>query len=278
LYRIIKINLFGNMNNREFKCVKLLTELIENEGLIGLKTSFEDEGALFNETVRLKEICNQAKTKVTLKIGGPEAIRDIKDAMVIGVKGVVAPMVESAFGLKKFIQAVNTYVGDDVLSSLQLYVNLETITAVTNVSEILNIQEANQLCGVTVGRVDLVSSMGKNRSFVNSEEVYALAKNVFVKAKEKGLKACLGGAVSTDSLEFLKKLYSDGLLDKFETRYAIFDPTITLKHLSRSLARAQVFEYEWLKAKHEYYSTLANQDIKRIEMIQDRINQSNTFE
>jgi hypothetical protein len=65
------------MNTREFKCVKILTDLIENEGLIGIKTSFEDEGALFNETVRLKEICNQAKTKLTLKIGGPEAIRDI---------------------------------------------------------------------------------------------------------------------------------------------------------------------------------------------------------
>ena len=44
------------MNNREFKCVKILTDLIENEGLVGIKTSFEDEGALFNETIRLKEI------------------------------------------------------------------------------------------------------------------------------------------------------------------------------------------------------------------------------
>ena len=91
------------MNTREFKCVSVLTDLIENDGLIGVKTSFEDEGALFNETIRLKEICNQGKTKLTLKIGGPEAIRDLKDATIIGVKGIVAPMVESAFGLKKFV-------------------------------------------------------------------------------------------------------------------------------------------------------------------------------
>jgi hypothetical protein len=100
------------MNTREFKCVKILTDLIENEGLIGIKTSFEDEGALFNETVRLKEVCNQAKTKITLKIGGPEAIRDLKDSSIIGVKGLVAPMVESEFGLKKFIQATRTYIPD----------------------------------------------------------------------------------------------------------------------------------------------------------------------
>ena len=265
------------MNSRETKCVKIQNDLIENEGLIGIKTSFEDEGALFNETVRLKEVCNQAKTKVTLKIGGPEAIRDLKDAYIIGVKGLVAPMVESPFGLKKFIQATETYIPTDVLDSLQLNVNIETITAVDNVIEMLDTDESTKLYGVTVGRVDLVSSMGKDRTYVNSDEVYKMAKLVFTKAKSKGLKACLGGAISIESLDFLKKLHSDGLLDKFETRYAIFDPSISLKHLSRALSKAQLFEYEWLQAKHEYYTILANQDIKRIHMIQDRINQSISF-
>lgn len=265
------------MNTREFKCVKILTDLIENEGLIGIKTSFEDEGALFNETVRLKEICNQAKTKVTLKIGGPEAIRDLKDASIIGVKGLVAPMVESEFGLKKFILAARAFIPDDVRSSLQLSVNIETVTAVENALKMLDIQEAQDLYGVTVGRVDLVSSLGKSREYVNSTEVYNMAKRVFTKAKEKGLKACLGGAVSVDSLDFLKQLHSESLLDKFETRYAIFDPSITLKNLSRALSKAQLFEYEWLKAKQEYYTTLADQDAKRIQMIQDRINQSINF-
>ena len=50
------------MNTREFKCTKILTDLIENEGLVGIKTSFEDEGASFNETIRLKEICKQFVT------------------------------------------------------------------------------------------------------------------------------------------------------------------------------------------------------------------------
>ena len=262
------------MNTREFKCVKILTDLIENEGLIGIKTSFEDEGALFNETVRLKEICNQGKTKLTLKIGGPEAIRDIKDSLIIGVKGLVAPMVESAFGLKKFIQSAKTYISEDTLPSIQLNINVETITAVSNVQKMVDLSEANDLYGVTVGRVDLVSSMGKDRNYVNSDEVYSIVRDVFSKVKEKGLKLCLGGAVSMESLSFLKRLHSDGLLDKFETRYAIYDPSIALKNLSRALSKGQIFEYEWLQCKHEYYTSLANQDIKRIQMIQDRINQS----
>jgi hypothetical protein len=265
------------MNTREFKCVKILTDLIENEGLVGIKTSFEDEGALFNETIRLKEICNQAKTKITLKIGGPEAIRDIKDAQIIGVKGLVAPMIESEFGLKKFIQATKLYIPKDILSATQLNINIETVTAVSNAIKMLDIDEAKELYGVTVGRVDLVSSLEKDRNYVNSEEVYKMVYGVFLKAKEKGLKACLGGAISIDSLDFLKKLHSERLLDKFETRYAIFDPSITLKNLSKALSKAQMFEYEWLMCKHEQYTLMADQDIKRIKMIQDRINQSVSF-
>lgn len=262
------------MNARESKCVKILTDMIENDGLIGIKTSFEDEGATFNETVRLKQVCNEAKTKVTLKIGGPEAIRDLKDSMIIGVKGIVAPMVESAFALQKYIKSVHDYIDADVVDTLQINVNIETITAVNNIKEILATEESETLYGVTVGRVDLVSSMNKDRNYVNSEEVYKLAKQVFTAAKEKGLKACLGGAVTVDSFSLLKKLHSEGLLDKFETRYAIFDPSITLKNLSKALSKGQMFEYEWLMSKSESYSKFANQDMKRIRMIQDRINQS----
>lgn len=261
------------MNNREFKCVTILTDLIENEGLVGIKTSFEDEGATFNETVRLKEICNQSKTKITLKIGGPEAIRDIKDSCIIGVKGLVAPMIESEFGLQKFIYACRTHIPEDVLSSLQLNINIETVTAVQNTEHMMSNSLVRDLYGVTVGRVDLVSSLNHDRSFVNSDTVYSMVKNVFMKVKEQGLKACLGGAVSIDSLSFLKQLHSESLLDKFETRYAIFDPSITLKRFAGALSKAQMFEYEWLLCKHEHYSSFANQDLKRIKMIQERINQ-----
>lgn len=262
------------MNTREFKCVDLLKDLIENNGLIGIKTSFEDEGATFDETVRLKEVCNQAGTKLTLKIAGPEAIRDIRDALIIGIKGMIAPMVESPFALKKFIQATKTYIPQDSWNTIQIGINIETKTAVNNIIPILSTPESDSLYSITVGRVDLVSSMDKNRDYVNSSEIYEIVKTVFSEAKTKNLKLCVGGAISIDSLEFLKKLHTEGFLDKFETRYAIYDPSIALKNLSKSLSKGQMFEYEWLKCKHEYYTNLANQDIKRIQMIQDRINQS----
>jgi hypothetical protein len=262
------------MNTREFKCVSILTDMIENHGLIGIKTSFEDEGATFNEVLRLKEICNQAKTKLTLKIGGPEASRDIQDSAIIGVKGLVAPMVESGFGLTKFINCVNTNLSHDVIDSLELIVNIETIQAYKNIDEILNINESKDLYALTVGRVDFVSSMGKNRKFVDSPEMLAMTKDIFIKAKQIGLTVNLGGAITMDSYKFLTELYKEGLLDKFETRYAIYDPSKALKNLSKALAKGQMFEYEWLVNKKETYQFQADKENKRIQMIQDRINQS----
>lgn len=262
------------MNSTEFNCVKILTNMVENHGLIGIKTSFEDEGASFNETIRLKEVCNQAKTKITLKIGGPEAIRDIKDSTIIGVKGLVAPMVESSFGLKKFVNAAKLHMSEDVFNSVQLNVNLESITAINSIDEIFSTTEVEMLNGITVGRVDLVSSLNKDRNYVNDKEILKMVKKVFVKTKEKNLKCCIGGSVSVDSFSFLKTLYSEGLLDKFETRYAIFDPSIALKNLPKALACAQEFEYEWLINKRNYYLGFANQDEQRISMIQSRLQTS----
>jgi|TARA_R110002153_G_scaffold216637_1_gene369141 hypothetical protein len=262
------------MKEQEFKCSQLLTDLIENHGVVGIKTSFEDEGASYEEVMRLKEICNSANTKLTLKIGGPEDKRSMVDSTNIGVKGLVGPMVESDFGLTKFIKAINSVIPPDVIKSLNLYVNIETITGANNIEAISKTKEFSQLHGVTIGRVDLVGSMNKDREFVNSNIIYEISKKVFLKVKDAGLKACLGGAISVDSKDFLTKLYSEGLLDKFETRYVIFDPSVALKDLPKTLAKAQIFEYEWLKCKRENYLAQANKELDRIEMIQSRINKS----
>lgn len=259
-----------NMNNNEFKCVNILTNLVEKYDLVGIKTSFEDEGASFNDTLRLKEICNQAKTKLTIKIGGPEAIRDIVDSTIIGVKGMIAPMIESAFALKKFINATANNIDHSCLQSIQLGINIETIKGVSDILSILSQEEVKNLYSITIGRVDLVSSLGKDRKYVNDQEIYDMVKRCFLPAKKLGLKLCIGGAISNESEKFLNSLYSDGLLDKFETRYAIYDAS-ALKHFSEALNKGQEFEYEWLKTKSAYYNHLTNKDSQRIQMIQDRM-------
>jgi len=260
------------MNKLELSSVALLKDLIENHGLIGVKTSFEDEGASLFEVLRVKELCNQAGTKVYLKIAGAEAKRDLEDSITIGVKGLVAPMIESPFALDKFISATKAILPPDILSNVQLGINVESISAYQKFDEIMKADGFQYLYHVTLGRVDFVSSMGKDRGYVNSDEMMSIATEIFTKSREMEKKVYLGGAITTDSKDFLKSLFKKGLLDKFETRYAIYDPTIALKSLEDSLISGQKLELGILNYRRDYYMRQANKEIDRIKMIERRVN------
>lgn len=259
------------MNKNELKNSSLLKDLIEYHGVIGIKTSFEDEGASFTEVTRLKELCNQAGTKLLLKIQGAEAKRDIEDSLVIGVKGIVAPMIESPFALDKFVESLKTILPEDVRNNLQIGVNIETINAVKQFEEICKSDGFNALYNITLGRVDLVKSLGKNRSFVDSEEIFEMVRDISTQAKELSKKVYVGGAVTVDSKDFLSRLNKKGLLDKFETRYVIYDPAIALKNLEKALLEGQKLELGILENRRNIYLHHANKEVERIEMIKKRI-------
>ena len=259
------------MNKLELNSAALLKDLIENHGVLGIKTSFEDEGASFNEVLRLKELCNQAGTKILLKISGAEAKRDLADSQIIGVKGIVAPMIESAFALDKFIKSAQSILPNDILSNVQLGINIETIQAYKNLKEILNADGFESLYHLTLGRVDFVSSMGKDRSFVDSDEMLSIATDLFSQTREKTKKVYMGGAITLESENFMKKLFSKGLLDKFETRYVMYDPTIALKNLKDALMSGQKLELQILKNRQQLYFRESQKEIQRIEMISKRV-------
>jgi len=260
------------MNKLELSSVALLKDLVENHGVIGIKTSFEDEGASLFEVLRLKELCNQAGTKILLKIAGAEAKRDLDDSMIIGVKGIVAPMIESPFALDKFINSAKKILPADILSNVQLGVNIETISAYKNFDEMIKADGFHELYHITLGRVDFVSSMGKNRDYVNSDEMLSIALDLFAKSRENEKKVYLGGAITANSATYLKTLFKKGLLDKFETRYVMYDPTIALQHLEESLVMGQKLELGILNYRREFYLQHANKELDRIKMIEARVN------
>jgi 4-hydroxy-2-oxoheptanedioate aldolase len=260
------------MNNQELSSVALLKDLIENHGVLGIKTSFEDEGASLMEVIRLKELCNQAGTKILLKIAGAEAKRDLEDSIMIGVKGIVAPMIESPFALDKFIKSAKTILPPDVLSNVQLGINIETITAFKNFKEMTKADGFNELYHVTLGRVDFVSSMNKDRVYVNSDEILNIAIDLFSKSREMSKRVYLGGAITLESNNFLKTLFTKGLLDKFETRYVMYDPAIALKNLDQSLLNGQKLELGILNNRRNYHLHHAEKEVDRINMISNRVN------
>ena len=259
------------MTKIENEMLKVLKDLKENHPLAGLKLSFEDEGALEAEALRFKSIADQAGVPISLKIGGCEAKKDMHDARVLGVRRIVAPMIESAYALKKFVQATRSVFPEDELKEMSFFINLETIQGYKNLDEMLATEEAKALSGVVLGRVDLIGSMGLERSEINSEPVFNIAKDILTKVKAKGLKTLMGGGVSSSAMPFFKAL-PEGCLDVFETRNVVFDAQKTLKdkNLEKALLKAVHFELLWMRSKSGFYDRIATSEKTRISMIEER--------
>jgi len=246
------------------KLIVILNQLKEL-GCCGIKISFEDEGALFNEVVSMRKLTADVGIGLSIKIGGCEAKRDIVDCMDLDCDTIVAPMIESEFSLRKFLKSLDFYKCDKKKGF-----NLETIAAYHNLEELSSV--FNKVDFVTVGRVDFVSSMNKDRSFVDTEEIYEKVKKVFEAAREKNTLCYLGGAVSIQSKEFIGRLIDEGLIDKFETRYIIYDVhQIDFTTFEKLLYLGNVFEVEWLKYISSRYLSHGNKDVARIKMIEERI-------
>ena len=259
------------MNSIEYQMLDVLTELKEKYGVFEIKAEFEAEGSRIEELMRLKDVTSRVDLPIILKIGGVEAVTDIYNAITIGVKGVIAPMAETAFAVSKFLNAIETFVADDNRDDINFAINIETITAFNNFEEMLNLKNIELLHGVTIGRVDFVGSMGGDRAMVDSEKILDYCTTIFSKAREKGLKTGLGGAISTGSIEFIKQLYSEGLVDKFETRKVVFSAEAILKAPEKAILKAVEFELLWLKSKRRYYQRIKSEDEHRIVMLEKRL-------
>lgn len=261
------------MNSMEKKMVELLVELKENYNVSGVKAEFEAEGTRMEEAMRLKEVSLKAGLGLNLKIGGCEAIKDMFDAISLGVDRVIAPMVETAYALKKYINAVNIAFENGEKSDVEFLINLETITASKNFDEMLSLPEIQSLSGIVIGRVDLSGSMGLTREAINSDRVLDVALKIAEKAKSAGLKVVIGGGVSVHSLPFFKA-FPEGHIDRFETRKVVFSCPEALNNSEEAFLKAVEFEIMWLKNKKNYYGAIHREDDSRLEMMEERYRKS----
>ena len=263
------------MNNTELEMYNTLVDLKENYNVCGIKISFEDEGLTGEMAQMISSIAFKAGVPVSMKIGGCEAKRDMYDAKVMGVDKIVAPMIETPYALKKFIEASHKIYSDDEWKNTKFMMNIETITGYNNLEKMLMLPEAKDIYGIVLGRVDFSGSLNKDRSFVNSPEMSEIANNMANLAKQYEKKLFIGGGVSFTSLDFFRALPQD-VLASFETRNIIFDSRKALnnKDIEMGLAKAQGFELAWMKRKKECYGYIANSETARINMIEDRYQKS----
>ena len=103
---------------------EILKELNEKYNILSVKAELESEGSSFDEIISLKEICNEIDLNLTIKIGGCEAIKDLYDARTIGVDAIVAPMIESEYAMRKFVNATKNLFSNDEYSDAKFYINI----------------------------------------------------------------------------------------------------------------------------------------------------------
>ena len=254
------------MNANEKRMLDILKDLKENYGVLAVKAEFEAEGSRLDELIMLNEVVYRADMNLFIKIGGCEAVRDLDQCKLLGAAGIMAPMIETPFAMKKFVGAAKKVYGDKC-RDIEWIINTETKTCRENFDAILKEGEGF-LNTIAIGRVDLSASMGLERKDINSDVMFDAVYDFATRAKKNGIVVGVGGGVSLETVSFLHKMKD--YVDKFETRKVVFKMSDNESMLKKGLVSAMEFEMLYLKNKCEFYGEMAKEDQERVKMLEKR--------
>lgn len=260
------------MNGYEKKMTEILLRGKEVHGVVATKAEFEAEGTRTDELLRLLEIAHRAGVDIALKVGGCEAIRDLLEARQFGVRYIIAPMVETPYALSKYIAAKEKVFQEEEERNETVFLfNLETITAFEHLNKMVALAAGSPGCdGVVFGRVDFSGSLGIGRDGIELEEITSRGEAAAAICRDAGLQFVVGGAVSFDALENLRRFHAVHLT-RFETRKVVFEAAaLDRPGLEQALKDAVHFELLWLLNKRDYYGFIHREDELRITMLEDR--------
>lgn len=259
------------MNLLEKEMLHLLRRGREKYGFTHVRAEFEAEGTRLDELLRLTEIGYKAGLDLIIKIGGCEALTDLYSARQLGASAIIAPMIESTYALKKYAEACEKAFPKAQGHDTRFYFNIETIQAYTIHHDLIATSHLLGLNGAVFGRVDLSASMNLPRHIIETHVITEKVIEVAATCKDYNQDFIVGGAISSDSIPVLKEI-TETHLSRFETRKIAFSNTeIPYASLLNGLAEAARFELLWLKNKQNYYTTLKNEDINRINLLEGRI-------
>lgn len=260
------------MNATERKMVDLLVDLKENHHATAVKGNMESTGMQTWELMRLKEVVMRSGLKLTIKLGGAEAITDMREARAVGADRIAAPMTSCEFSLRKYIAAINYIFPAEEKKGTDFIFYIETITAYNNLDAMLKLPNLGELSALVIGREDFVWSMGLTGTDddYNNPKVFQLTRDTLTKAKAKGLETTIGGGTTSErNLKTLREL-GPGLLDGFQTKMVRFKCPAAFDDKNAGLLKATEFEILWVKHKCSYYEAVSKESLKTVEKLETR--------
>jgi 4-hydroxy-2-oxoheptanedioate aldolase len=257
----------NSMYGIEGKMYVQLCKLRDEYNLKGIKAEFEAEGSSLRDLMRLRRITNSAGIDLFLKIGGVEAVRDIKDSLEIAVDGLIAPMCETPFGVKKFIDAYKEVYGEH---KIHLSINVETKSAVDNLEAIINIAEGF-IDNITIGRSDLSASYSNEEVTPDSDFIFDILSTTLERLASSPMTLTVGGSISIKTVEEFKKrqILVEGV-SKLETRKVMLPPKEMI-YKNAALVECLKFEELYILAKKEIQDLFISSEIKRLTKLQGRL-------
>jgi 4-hydroxy-2-oxoheptanedioate aldolase len=241
-----------------FKQLKILKK---EYNIFGIKAEFEAEGSSYRDLNRLSRICLPLDVPLYLKIGGPEAVRDIKDSLDLGVAGLIAPMIESKFAAKKFIEAYKKIYQD---APINTSLNIETKTGIENIKEIVD-YAAGSIDNITIGRSDLSGSFFEDGLIPDSNFILNSIESIAPIVHSNNMTLTVGGKVTQKTIEAINKNFPNlkQLITKLETRKVMF-LTNDLINQKGSVTQALKFEELYILSKKEYSDMYIDSEISRL--------------
>ncbi|HBS03767.1 MAG TPA: aldolase [Leptospiraceae bacterium] len=235
----------AKQKDSESRLRSALHQLKEMHGLVAIKTGTEVEDMSFSEISMLRRITD-GLLPLHVKVGGPEARNDIRNLLQIGVDGIIAPMIESSYALKNFIQTLKELCSPEQYEKLEKGINLETVTAFQNMDSILTSPARMELKQITAARTDLSGSMERSP---DDPEVLEACALIVARCQEYELRTSVGGAIHPGIIEILVNRIAP---DTINTRHMVISRSALRQDATGHLTRCLEFELEL----YRYLSTI----------------------
>jgi hypothetical protein len=246
------------LRDQENELKTLLLQLTEEYGCVGLKMSTEDAGNSLDYIDYVTNRLLNHSIPLHMKIGGPDAQNDIQEALRIGVSGLIGPMVESPFGVSKFVAAVKKVIGEQALKQVLLSINLESLSAYHQIDEILATPELSYVDQIVIGTSDLARSVARAN---DDDDVLRMVREMAQQAKKLEKRVRIGGVISLSHghMNLLTTLLRDTNADNINTANVIFSVP-RLHDLSSAYLLALTFE----KKLYSHWAAIHDENLARL--------------